>query len=61
LNLISACQFKKAMKNDQAFLGIVHTKEPEDKPPPLDLKVQNLLTKYADVFPNELLKDLPPE
>ena len=61
LNLISACQFKKAMKNDQAFLGIVRTKEPEDKPPPLDPKVQNLLTEYADVFPDELPKDLPPE
>ena len=61
LNLISACQFKKAMKNDQAFLGIVRPKEPEDKPLPLDPKVQNLLTEYTDVFPNELPKDLPPE
>ncbi|KAF8914838.1 hypothetical protein BGZ52_000775, partial [Haplosporangium bisporale] len=53
--------FKKAMKNNQAFLGIVCPKEPEDKPPPLDPKVQNLLTKYANVFPDELPKDLPPE
>ncbi|KAF8974123.1 hypothetical protein BGZ52_009668, partial [Haplosporangium bisporale] len=53
--------FKKAMKNDQAFLGIVCPKEPKDKPLPLDPKVQNLLTEYANVFPNKLLKDLPPE
>jgi len=61
LNQISACQFKKAMKNDQAFLGIIHAQEPLNKPLLLDLKVQDLLNKYADVFPNELPKDLPPE
>ena len=49
------------MKNDQAFLGIICPKEPEDKPLPLDPKVQNLLTEYDDVFPDELPKDLPPE
>jgi hypothetical protein len=61
LNLISAFQFEKAMKNDQVFLGIICSKEPEDKLLPLSLKVQELLNKYADIFPNELLKNLPPE
>jgi hypothetical protein len=49
------------MKNDQAFLGIIHLQEPKDKPPPLDLKVQELLNEYTNVFLNELPKNLPPE
>jgi hypothetical protein len=61
LNMISACQFKKAMKNNQAFIGIICPQEPEDKPLPLNPKVQDLLNEYANVFSDELPKNLPPE
>ena len=61
LNLISACQFKKAMKSDQAFLGIIHAQKPLNKPPLFDPKVRDILKDYADVFPDELPKELPPE
>ena len=61
LNLTSACQLKKAMKNNQVFLGVIHAQEPSDKLPPFNLKVQDLLNEYINVFPNELPKDLPPE
>ena len=63
LSLMSTCQFKKAMKNDQAFLCVVRPQEPENKnnPPPVDPRVQDLLNEYADVFPDELPKELPPE
>jgi hypothetical protein len=56
--------FKKAMKKDQAFLCIVCPKEPnDDKDGSLSInpKVQDLLAKFSDVFPDELLKNLPPE
>ena len=59
LSLMSACQFKKVMQKEQAFLAVIRPKEPEtDKkePLPIDPKVQNLLTEYADVFPDELPK-----
>ncbi len=64
LSLMSACQFKKVMRKEQAFLAVIRPKEPEtDKkePLPIDPKVQDLLTEYADVFPDELPKSLPPE
>ncbi|KAF9944240.1 hypothetical protein BGZ72_002620, partial [Mortierella alpina] len=60
LNLMSACQFKKAAKKDQAFLCIIRPQEDEN-PPDHDLIIQPLLDEYCDVFPAELPKDLPPE
>ena len=64
ISLMSSCAFKKAMKKDQAFLCIVHPKEPnDDKDDSLSInpKVQDLLAEFSDVFPDDLLKDLPPE
>ena len=64
ISLMSACQFKKTMKKEQAYLCLVRQKDTdEDKPDPatLDPNVQNLLDKYSDVFPDELPKELPPK
>lgn len=67
ISLMSACQFKKIMKTEQAFLCLIHPKKEEndknDKkdPDPVDPRVQDILTEFADVFPNELPKELPPE
>jgi len=49
------------MKSNQVFLGFIHAQEPLNKPLLLDPKVQDLLNEYADVFLDELPKDLPPE
>ncbi|KAG0079303.1 hypothetical protein BGZ93_003225 [Podila epicladia] len=52
------------MKKTQAFLAVIQPQEPgtdKNKPPSIDPKVQNLLTEYADVFPDELSKVLPSE
>ncbi|GJJ75507.1 hypothetical protein EMPS_07865 [Entomortierella parvispora] len=51
------------MKKEQAYLCIIRPQESEDKkvdPSPVDPRVQALLDKYADVFPDALPKDLPP-
>ena len=49
------------MKSNQALLGVICTQESLDKLLPLDLIVQDILKEYANVFPDELPKDLPPE
>ena len=64
ISLMSACQFKKTMKKEQAYLCLVRQKDSdEDKPDPatLDPNIQSLLDEYSDVFPDELPKELPPE
>jgi len=64
LSLMSACQFKKAMKNEQAFLCVVRTLKSEDNKsdaPPPDPRAQEILEKYADVFPDDLPNEIPPE
>lgn len=64
LSLMSACQFKKAVKNDPAFLCVVRPQEPEkpkNTPSTSDPALETLLKEYSDVFPDELPKELPPE
>lgn len=60
--VLSAMQFKRYLKKDQAYLCIVKSNS-QDASPTFQVskpQVQELLSKYQDVFPDELPKELPP-
>ncbi|KAF9408429.1 hypothetical protein BGZ76_005870, partial [Entomortierella beljakovae] len=55
-------QFKKCLKQDQAYLCIIKPNETDTE---LEVstdneQMQNLLHQYRDVFPDELPLELPP-
>jgi len=61
--VMSAMQFKRHLKKDQAFLCIVHPVEKAtSKPVPAQQNpaAQAILEKYSSIFPSELPHTLPP-
>lgn len=60
--VLSAMQFKRSLTKEQAYLCIVKMTDPNDSnsSPAISLDVQEILSKYQDVFPEELPKELPP-
>jgi hypothetical protein len=64
VTVLSATQFKRQLRTEQAFLCLIrpHTDDEDVNPPETQPKeVQQLLEKYKDVFPNELPHELPPK
>lgn len=64
LSLMSTSQLNKIIWKEQAFLAVLQSQEPDtdkNKPPHIDPKVQDILNEYTNVFPNDLLKSLPPK
>ncbi|KAF9176430.1 hypothetical protein BGZ51_000672, partial [Haplosporangium sp. Z 767] len=60
--VLSAMQFKRYLNKEQAYLCIVKTTDQTDVDSKLvqSIEVQEVLSKYQDVFPEELPKELPP-
>jgi len=62
--VLSAMQFKRSIRHDQAYLCVVRNKEVDSGssvPKMVDNPaMQELLSRYQDVFPDDLPKDLPP-
>jgi hypothetical protein len=62
--VLSAMQFKRSIRHDQAYLCIVRNEDSSSSPAVTKMvdnpAMQELLSQYQDVFPDDLPKDLPP-
>jgi hypothetical protein len=62
--VLLAMQFKCSIRHDQAYLCIVRNEDSSSSPAVTKMvdnpAMQELLSRYQDVFPDDLPKDLPP-